>query len=82
MFFYVLTKFIFNLFATIKLSFDKWSLIDIICAFTNMVCFFLLSRMKPEDVISPKSSKQKYNYLMVMLVLSTWFRLIGILYVI
>ena len=43
MFFYVLTKFVFNLFATIKLSFDKWSVIDIACAFANMVCFFLLN---------------------------------------
>lgn len=82
MFFYVLTKFVFNLFATIKLSFDKWSVIDIVCAFANMVCFFLLNQMKPEDVINYNTTKVYYNRLMVVLVVSTWVRLIGILYVI
>ena len=82
MFFYVLTKFIFNLFATIKLSFDKWSLIDVVCAFSNITCFFLLSRMKPADVIDYKGTKTFYNILMIILVLSTWTRLIGIMYVI
>lgn len=79
--FYVLTKFIFNIFATIKLSFDKWSLIDIVCAFSNIICFFVLRMMRPEDVISYKSSKIKYNMIMIVLVVSTWIRLIFILFV-
>lgn len=46
MMFYVITKVIFNIFASIKLPMDKWSLIDIFCAFTNIVCFLLLNRIE------------------------------------
>lgn len=82
MFFYVLTKFIFNLFATIQLSFDKWSLIDIFCAFTNITCFYILRNINESDIIDYKGTKKQYNYLMLLLILSTWMRLIGIMLVI
>ena len=42
MIFYVVQKFIFNIFATIKLPLDIWNKIDIVCAFTNIVCFLFL----------------------------------------
>lgn len=57
MFFYVITKFIFNVFATIKLQLDKWSLIDIFCAFTNISCLYILSMITDENVIDFAKTK-------------------------
>lgn len=36
---HVVTKFLFNIFAEIKLPFDKWTRIDIVTAFLNILCF-------------------------------------------
>ena len=43
MLFYVLTKYIFNIFADIKLPYDKWSWIDIYCAFSNIIGLLLMT---------------------------------------
>jgi hypothetical protein len=62
MMFYVSTKFIFNIFATIKLPLDKWSLIDIFCAFTNIICFQFLNYINSEDILD-LNRKQIYSFL-------------------
>ena len=82
MFFYVITKFIFNVFATYKLQLDKWSLIDIFCAFTNISCLYFLSNISGEDVINPLKTKQYYNVLTIMVVISTFMRFGGQMFVI
>jgi hypothetical protein len=38
--------------------------------------------MSEADIIDYKGRKQIYNYFMLLLVLSTWMRLIGIMFVI
>ena len=82
MFFYVLTKFIFNTFAEIQIPMDTWSSVDIFCAFTNISCFTLLSLfMKPENIIN-EDEKFFFNMLMLMVVLATWSRIIAICLVI
>jgi len=82
MFFYVLTKFIFNTFAEIQIPMDTWSSVDIFCAFTNISCFTLLSLfMKPENIIN-EDKKLYFNLLMLMVVLATWSRIIAICLVI
>jgi hypothetical protein len=42
MMFYVIQKTIFNLFAVIKLQYDIWSIVDMVCAIVNIMvlCFF------------------------------------------
>jgi hypothetical protein len=40
--FYVVKKLIFNLYAIIPLSMDKWSLIDIGCSIVNLVSFLYI----------------------------------------
>ena len=82
MFFYVITKIIFNTFAEIQIPMDIWSSVDIFCAFTNISCFTLLSLyMKPENIID-EDKKFFFNMLMLMVVLATWSRIIAICLVI
>mmetsp|Transcript_37727 Transcript_37727/g.57764 ORF Transcript_37727/g.57764 Transcript_37727/m.57764 type:complete len:239 (+) Transcript_37727:1927-2643(+) len=81
MMFYVLTKLIFNIFATIKLPVDKWSLIDIFCAFTNISCFIFLNNIDREAVMDT-AKKQIYNFLMILTIIATWMRVIGIFFVV
>ena len=50
---HLITKLIFNLTADIKLTFDKWTLCDIICSFFNMICFEMISAASPEQFIDP-----------------------------
>ena len=81
MIFYVLTKFIFNTFATIKLPLDIWSKIDIFCAFTNILCFLFLQTITPAAVMDLRI-KQWYNYANLVCILTIWCRFGGILFVI
>jgi hypothetical protein len=83
MMFYVLTKIIFNLFAAIKLPVDKWSLVDIFCAFTNIACFMALSQISVDVVLNlDGSSKRIFNILMNLNIITSWLRFFNLLFVI
>jgi hypothetical protein len=78
---YAAKKLLFNIFATIKLPMDVWSKIDFFCAFTNIFAFMMLSFMDEESVTDTEK-KQFYNLMMILTILSTWLRFLGILFVI
>ena len=48
---HVFTKILFNMFAEIKLPLDKWTIIDIMTAIVNLVCFNMMGSLKTEDII-------------------------------
>lgn len=50
MIFYVVTKIIFNIFATIKLPLDRWSKADVAVASSNIVCFMILGNIQEETI--------------------------------
>ena len=81
MIFYVLTKILFNVFATIQLPLDRWSKADVIVASSNIVCFLFLGNIK-EEVIEDNEKRAIYNFLQIIVILSTFYRLMLILFVV
>lgn len=77
MLFYVITKSIFNYYAELPIPMDRWSVIDIFCAFTNIFCLTLMHTLSKDDVID-ENKKEMFNILMLMTVFATWSRVIGI----
>lgn len=66
MIFYVIKKQIFNVFATIKLPFDKWNKADIAAASINIMCFYISVGITPEvvfDDMGRNDARITYNYL-------------------
>ena len=45
--FHIILKVIFNLFARVKLPIDKWTIMDALCAFCNLVAFNVIGDMSP-----------------------------------
>ncbi len=41
---HLLTKLIFNLFVEIKIPLDKWTVIDLLCSFFNIICFNVIGK--------------------------------------
>ena len=50
---HLITKFMFNLFVEVKIPLDKWSAIDLVCSFFNIICFNIIGKTKPESIIDP-----------------------------
>ena len=48
---HLITKLIFNLCAEVKMPLDKWSTIDLLCSFFNIICFNVIGGTKPEVTI-------------------------------
>lgn len=76
MMFNVVTKLIFNVFASVPLAVDTWSLIDILCAFSIIFTQIMLSQIQPEDIIDLER-KMFYNIMMLLAIIMTWARVIG-----
>lgn len=81
MIFYVLTKILFNVFATIKLPLDRWSKADIFTASSNIVCFMFLGNIK-DEVIEDNNKRAIYNFFQIIVIISTFYRLVLILFVV
>lgn len=81
MLFYVMTKVIFNIFATIQMPMDIWSWIDIICAFAIVTSQSLTVNVTVEDVLE-RDRKSFFNLMMLIIIFTTWIRLIGFFFVI
>lgn len=76
---YVLTKVLFNQFAVVSLPMDMWSNIDVLTAITNMVTLSFMATIKGQDIMS--QNKQGFNVMIVLMIVSTWMRLIGYCFV-
>ena len=81
---YVMSKTIFNQFASISCPLDQWTVADIICAVTNIFCFNYIQTITPDDVLDYgyRGSKQVFNMMMVATIIATWLRVFGIFMVI
>jgi hypothetical protein len=71
---HVITKQLFNLFAEIKMPYDKWSIIDAATALLNMVCFNVIGGIKPSQVLN-LDEKSTLDYYVIFVVLLSWIRL-------
>lgn len=81
MMFYVLTKKVFNQFATVDLPDDLWSKVDLFCALFQIISQSLTSTITAH-VIDSKDIKVYYNILQIVTILATWFRLFSLLFVV
>ena len=50
---HLITKLIFNLCVEVKMPLDKWSTIDLLCSFFNIICFNVIGGTKPEAILDP-----------------------------
>jgi len=55
-------------------------MIDILCACSNMVTMSLMTTIGNEDIVN-YNKKYKYNLLIVLMIVATWMRLVGFLFV-
>ena len=74
--FHLITKVVFNMFAKVKLQLDKWSVIDILCSFFNIVCFNVIGKTSPEQILTP-SRKENLDYYVIAVVIVSWLRFFG-----
>lgn len=72
----MITKFIFNLCVDVKIPLDKWSMIDLISSFFNIVCFNVIGKTKPEAILDP-SKKETLDYYVIAVVIVSWLRFFG-----
>ena len=77
MFFYVATKTIFNYFADIQIPMDRWSVIDVFCAFSNIICISIFTFFFKTDYILDQNIKFYFNLLQLLTVFATWARITG-----
>jgi hypothetical protein len=73
LFLHVITKQLFNLFAEMDMPYDKWTIIDAVCAILNLVCFNVIGNITPEIVMDPKK-KTSIDYYVIFVVLLSWIR--------
>ena len=52
-FLHLITKLIFNVFATLKMPIDKWSIIELFCAALNLICFNVIGSATKEQFLDP-----------------------------
>lgn len=72
----LISKFLFNFFAEIKMPYDKWTIIDLLCSFFNIVCFNTIGKTKPEVIIDRKQ-KENLDYYVIAVVIVGWLRFFG-----
>ncbi len=73
---HLMTKALFNVFAKVKMPLDKWSVIDLLCSFFNIVCFNVIGSVKPIQIIDPLQ-KENLDYYVIAVVIVGWIRFFG-----
>ena len=73
---HLITKFMFNLFVEVKIPLDKWSMIDLVCSFFNIICFNIIGKTQPESIIDP-TKKETLDYYVIAVVIVSWLRFFG-----
>lgn len=48
---HLISKVVFNLFVEVKMPLDKWSVIDLVCSFFNIICFNMIGKTSPDTII-------------------------------
>jgi hypothetical protein len=73
---HLIAKFVFNLFVEVKMPLDKWSMIDLISSFFNIICFNVIGKTKPETILE-RSKKETLDYYVIAVVIVSWMRFFG-----
>lgn len=73
MFIHLVGKVFYNLFADLKMPMDKWTIIDLITCFFNLVCFNVIGEITPEQIQDP-AQKQVLDYYVIVVVIVGWLR--------
>ena len=73
LFLHIVTKLLFNMFAQVKMPYDKWTIIDAVSAIMNLVCFNVIGGITPEVIMDPKR-KKTIDYYVIFVVLLSWTR--------
>ena len=55
---------------------DKWSFIDLLCSFFNIICFNVIGKTKPETILDT-AKKQTLDYYVIAVVIVSWLRFFG-----
>ncbi|CDW71841.1 UNKNOWN [Stylonychia lemnae] len=73
LFLHVITKQLFNIFAEIKMPYDKWTIIDIMAAFMNLICFNLVGNVTEQQILD-QNQKKTLDYYVIIVILLSWTR--------
>jgi hypothetical protein len=73
---HLITKFIFNIFVEVKIPIDKWSVIDFVCSFFNIICFNVIGKTKAESILD-EDKKTTLDYYVICVVIVSWLRFFG-----
>ena len=55
------------------MPFDKWTIIDIVTAFMNLICFNTIGNITPSQILDP-SQKQTFDYYVIVVIMLSWIR--------
>jgi hypothetical protein len=70
---HVIQKIMFNMLAKVKIPFDIWTMIDLVSALLNCVCFEIIGGATPSKILVITEKQKLDNYVIVVLILS-WIR--------
>lgn len=73
LFIHIVGKFIYNLFADLKMPMDKWTIIDVFSCFLNIICFNVIGSITEEQLLDP-AQKQILDYYVIVVVIVGWIR--------
>lgn len=71
--FQLLLKMLYNMCSKTKISIDKWTLMDSLSAFLNVIAVIIIQRVSPEKYLEPKM-KDLIDYFMIIVLCVSWFR--------
>jgi hypothetical protein len=57
----------------IPMALDKWTIIDMCCSFLNIICFNIIGKTKPDQILDVLQ-KQKLDYYVIAVVVISWGR--------
>ena len=73
---HLIAKVLFNIFAKVRIPFDKWTVTDLLCSFFNIVCFNVIGKTKPSNFINYEE-KVNLDYYVIAVVIVSWVRFFG-----
>jgi len=69
-------KFLFNMFAAIKVSYDFWTFMDLIPAIVNFIVIYEMRNLEVDQIIDP-AKKAILNYYIIVALVFSWFRFLS-----
>jgi len=66
-------KICFNMFSHLRIGIDKWTLMDTISAYLNIVAVILIKQIDPSTFLQPKM-KDLIDYFMLLVLCVSWLR--------